>query len=195
VARRIVDVDAPDRFAAGEDESVPADASTDGLDDGFYLEVVRRRRRMSVTLAREQMVQLAGGILSIIEELERRGLVAIDIAPLEPEPPKRPRRHAFRAETLLLEWDEDGHRVVVEARSAEPDGVGDSAPPPGDRGDDEPEALDEVPDDAPLGPDVLRVRLAPYMAQRFARQAARLAGDATPVVGRRRGPGRDPSGA
>ena len=103
MARRIVDVDAPDRFVAGEDEVIAAEDSADGLDDRFYLEVMRRRRRMSVTLAREQLALLASGVRRIVDELEHRGLVAIDIEPLEPEPPKRPRRHAFRAETLLLE--------------------------------------------------------------------------------------------
>lgn len=40
--RRIVDVDAPDRFTAADD--------TGADEDDCYLEVVRRRRRMSVSL-------------------------------------------------------------------------------------------------------------------------------------------------
>jgi uncharacterized repeat protein (TIGR03847 family) len=33
---------------------------------------------------------------------------------------------------------------------------------------------DEIPDEAPIGPDVLRVRLTPTMAQRFAARAMRV---------------------
>jgi hypothetical protein len=32
-----------------------------------------------------------------------------------------------------------------------------------------------VPDDEPMGPDLLRVRLTPVMAQRFARHAGQIA--------------------
>jgi uncharacterized repeat protein (TIGR03847 family) len=171
VRRRVVDVDAPDRFVAAEDA-----AAAD--DEGCYLEVVRRRRRMSVSLEREQLARVAEGVLALVDELERRGLVAIDVAAAD-LPPERPaRRHAFRAETLTIEWDDDGHRIVIEARSPEGDaGAGESAPAPGIRPEDE---VEDVPDDAPLGPDVLRVRLTPYMAQRFARQAARVAGARPP---------------
>jgi uncharacterized repeat protein (TIGR03847 family) len=167
VPRRIVDVDAPDRFVAAPD----VDADDEG---DCYLEVVRRRRRMSVSLGLEQLSRLADGVLVIVDELERRGLVAIEIGSVEPPAGRSAPRHAFRAETLAIEWDDDGHRIVIEARSAETDaGVGVSAPPPGVRAED---AVDEVPDDAPLGPDVLRVRLSPHMAQRFARQAAQVVG-------------------
>jgi uncharacterized repeat protein (TIGR03847 family) len=162
--RRIVDIDAPDRFTAADE---------DDAEEGCYLEAVRRRRRISVSLEREQLARLAEGILRLIDELERRGLVAIDVGPPDGAPERPPRRHAFRAETLTIAWDDDGHRVVIEAHSPEADaGAGESAAPPGLEPDDE---LEDVPDDAPLGPDVLRVRLSPYMAQRFARQAARVA--------------------
>jgi uncharacterized repeat protein (TIGR03847 family) len=164
VARRIVDVDAPDRFTAAEEP---------GDEDDCYLEVVRRRRRLSVSLEREQLAGLADGILRLVDELERRGLVAIDIGSVEAPSGRIGRRHAFRAETLTLDWDEDGQRVVIEARSPEPGGAGESAPLPPMQPDAD---VEEVGDDDPLGPDVLRVRLTPHMAQRFARQAARLAG-------------------
>ena len=121
MSRRIIDVDAPDRFVAAQD--VADD------EDSCYLEVVRRRRRMSVSLEREQLARLADGVLALVDELERRGLVAIEVGPVDPVPEKPGRRHAFRAETLTLEWDEDGHRVVIEARSPEADaGAGESAP-------------------------------------------------------------------
>jgi hypothetical protein len=49
-------------------------------------------------------------------------------------------------------------------------GAGESALAPDAEPDDE-----DVSDHDPLGPDLLRVRLTPDMALRFARQAARLA--------------------
>jgi uncharacterized repeat protein (TIGR03847 family) len=164
--RRIVDVDAPDRITAADDLGAE--------DESCYVEVVRHRRRMSVGLEREQLARLARGILTFVDELERRGLVAIDVAPVDLPPEKPARRHAFRAQSLTIAWDDDGHRIVVEARSADPEaGAGDSALPPWIDTDDG--SADE-PDDAPLGPDVLRVRLTPDMAQRFARQAGGVAG-------------------
>ena len=48
------------------------------------------------------------------------------------------------------------------------------------RDDDEPDE-DDIPDDAPIGPDVLRVRLTPYMAQQFARRANSVVAGGRPV--------------
>ena len=170
MGRRIVDVDAPDRFVAGDELA--------GEDDGCYIEVVRSRRRMSVSVEREQLARLADGLLMVVDELERRGLVAIEIGAADPAPDRPARRQAFRAETLTIEWDDDGHRVVVEARSPEPGtGAGESAPWPHATLEED---IEDVPDDAPLGPDVLRIRLTPHMAQRFARQAGRVAGGRAP---------------
>ena len=40
---------------------------------------------------------------------------------------------------------------------------------------------DDIPDDAPIGPDVLRVHLTPYMAQQFARRANSVVAGGVPV--------------
>jgi uncharacterized repeat protein (TIGR03847 family) len=160
-----VDIDDPDRVAAALE-------GDDG--DDCCVEVTRRRRRISVLLGLEQLAHLADGVTRLVDELERRGLVAIEVGPVDAAPQPRVRRHAFRAETLVIAWDDDGHRVVIEARAAEPDGgVGERAFPPGPEADDE---LDDGSDDDVIGPDVLRVRLRPYVAQRFARQARWLSG-------------------
>jgi uncharacterized repeat protein (TIGR03847 family) len=163
--RRILDIDAPARFVAGEDERE--------VEAGCYVAAVQGRRRVAVSLEREQLARFSDRLLVIVDELERRGLVAIEVGPGDPPPDEPPRRYAFRAAVLVIAWDEDAHRIVVEARSTDWDaGVGESAPPPGH----DPEAdAEDVPDDAPLGPDVLRLRLKPYMAQRFARQAMQVA--------------------
>ena len=51
---------------------------------------------------------------------------------------------------------------------------------------------DDIPDDAPIGPDVLRVRLTPFMAQQFARRAnSVVAGGRPDLPLLRRGPGAD----
>jgi uncharacterized repeat protein (TIGR03847 family) len=165
VPRRIVDIDDPGLISA---------ALETHDEDDCHIEVVRRGRRVSVLLEREQLARVADGIAALVDELERRGLVAIEVGPVDMLPGRPVRRHAFRAETIMVAWDDDGHRVVIEARAAETDGgAGDHAHLPGPAADDEP---DDASDDDPVGPDVLRVRLRPHMAQRFARQAARLSG-------------------
>jgi uncharacterized repeat protein (TIGR03847 family) len=169
MGRRIIDIDAPARFVAGEDERESEEAC--------YVAAVHGRRRVAVILEREQLARLSDRLLAIVDELERRGLVAIEVGPGEVAPAEPPGRYVFRAAVLSMAWDEDGHRIIVEARSPDWDaGAGESAPPP----DSDPEAdVEEVPDDAPLGPDVLRVRLKPFMAQRFARQAMQVAASRT----------------
>lgn len=170
--RRIIDLDAPDRFAAGA--MGPADGQA------FAIQATRGSRIVTVALEREQLALLADRVLAIIDELERRGLVAIDAGPgsTSPEAPLTDVRHEdFRAGTLTIGWDDDAERVVVEAHAMVFDaGAGESAPPPGER-----PPPDDPPDDDPLGPDILRVRLTPLMAGRFAERAARLVVAAQPT--------------
>ncbi|MFV2062033.1 MAG: DUF3090 family protein [Chloroflexota bacterium] len=164
--RRIIDLDEPDRFAST--------AVGESGERTFYLQAVQGSRVVSVTLERDQLEILAERMLAIIDELERRGLTAIDAgtatAPDEP-PLAGPLCEGFHAGTLTIAWDEDVDRLIIEARSHILDeGAGESASPIiADVGED------EIPDDAPIGPDVVRVRIKPLMAQQFARQAGRLA--------------------
>jgi uncharacterized repeat protein (TIGR03847 family) len=165
VKRRVHDFDAPDRFAAG---------MVGGPDEEVVIvQAVRGTRTISVALERDQLAMLADRTVVILDELERRGLVAIDAAgasPVDAHTLDEPVIEAFRAGTLTIGWDDDGDRLVIEAIAMAVDaGAGESVPPPGEGFDD------EVPDDEPIGPDVLRVRLTPVMAQRFARSAGRLA--------------------
>ena len=88
-------------------------------------------------------------------------------ARLDERPLEQPLHEEFRVGTLTIAWDEDIDRLIVEARSMTFDaGAGESALRDEEELDD-----DDIPDDAPIGPDVLRVRLTPYMAQQFARRA------------------------
>jgi uncharacterized repeat protein (TIGR03847 family) len=165
VKRRIHDFDAPDRFAVdtvgGPNEEV------------VIVQAVRGARVVSVALERDQLALLADRTMVILDELERRGLVAIDAAPSSPTNARaldEPVIEAFRAGTLTIAWDDDGDRLIIEAIAMASDpGAGESAAPPGEADDD------EVPDDEPMGPDLLRVRLTPVMAQRFARHAGQIA--------------------
>jgi uncharacterized repeat protein (TIGR03847 family) len=177
MTRRIIDLDAPDRFVALRDDD--DDATT------FYLQAARGARVVTVVLEREQVALLADRLLVILGELERRGLLAIEVRSgtrdgaggghdrrVASSGPIRPQEEEFRVGTLTIGWDNDASRIVVEAFAMVFDaGAGESALPPGVELDDE-----DMPDDDPLGPDVLRVRLTPLMALRFARRAGVLAG-------------------
>ena len=86
---------------------------------------------------------------------------------LDEHPLQQPLHEEFRVGTLVIAWDEDVDRLIVEARSMTFDaGAGESAVRDSEDLDE-----DDIPDDAPIGPDVLRVRLTPFMAQQFARRA------------------------
>lgn len=180
--RRIIDLDAPDRFVALK--------SSAAGEEGLSLQAIRGSRTVTVALEREQLALLADRLFVILDELERRGLVAIDAAPgANDEPPlEGPPREAFRAGALTIAWDDDGDRLIIEALSMLFEaGAGERAPPLSEETD-----ADEVPDDDPIGPDVLRVRLTPVMAQRFARQARQLSAEAPrtcPTCGRPMVPG------
>jgi uncharacterized repeat protein (TIGR03847 family) len=169
--RRIMDFDTPDRFATGS-VGEPGDRV-------FYLQAVQRQRTTSVMLEREQVAILADRVLAVVDELERRGLAAIDAGPAgspDERPLEEPLHEEFRVGTMTIAWDDDVDRIVIEARSMTFDaGAGDSVLLDGEDLDD-----DDIPDDAPIGPDVLRVRLTPFMAQQFARRAGRIVGDGRP---------------
>ncbi len=167
-----MDFDAPDRFATS--------AVDDAGDRVFYLQAVQGVRRASVMLEKEQVAILADRVLAIIDELERRGLAAIDAGAhgiADTRPLRAPVREEFRVGTMTIAWDDDVDELVIEARSMTFDaGAGDSAVR------DDPELdEDDIPDDAPIGPDVLRVHLTPWMAQQFARRADAVVSDGRPA--------------
>jgi uncharacterized repeat protein (TIGR03847 family) len=172
MARRILDFDLPDRFATGT-VGEPGDRT-------FFLQAVQGGRVVSVMLEKEQVAVLADRVLAVVDEVERRGLAAIDAGPagiVDERPLKQPLHEEFRVGTLVIAWDEDVDRLIVEARSMTFDaGAGESAVREDEDMDD-----DDIPDDAPIGPDVLRVRLTPFMAQQFARRANSVVAGGKPV--------------
>jgi uncharacterized repeat protein (TIGR03847 family) len=160
VSRRILDFDEPDGFTAG--------AVGEPGDRTFYLRATKGSHEVAVVLEKEQLAILADRMLTVVDELERRGLTAIDAGRYSKSEDEASEDLAadFYVGILTIAWDEDVDRIVVEARSQLHDeGAGDPAFP--DLADED----DDVPDDAPIGPDVLRVRLRPQVALRFARQA------------------------
>ena len=162
MTRRIIDFDTPDRFATG--------TVGEAGDRTFFLQARQGPRMTTVMLEKEQVAVLADRVLAVIDEVERRGLAAIDAGPagyIDERPLEQPLDEAFRVGTMVIAWDEDVDRLVVEARSISVEaGAGEAALPPDEELEDE-----DIPDDAPIGPDVLRVHLTPYMAQQFARRA------------------------
>ena len=166
-----MDFEDPDRFATG--------AGGEPGDRTFFLQAAQGTRVASVVLEKEQVEILSDRMLAVIDELERRGLTAIDASPtgtLDEQPLAEPLQEEFRVGTLTIAWDEDVDRLIIEAHSQTFDGgAGESASPNIDDIEE-----DEIPDDAPIGPDVLRVRLRPLMAQQFARQAGRVVATGRP---------------
>jgi uncharacterized repeat protein (TIGR03847 family) len=164
--RRIIDLDGPERIVASPGE--------DGDDEDVVLQVARGARIVSVALERQQVGQLAQRLLQVLGELERRGLLAIEAGPPVRRPMERlqePPLVEFRVGTMTIGWDNDASRVIVEAYAMVFDaGAGESAL----AADAEPD--EETPDDDPLGPDLLRIRLSPSVALGFARRAAVLGG-------------------
>jgi uncharacterized repeat protein (TIGR03847 family) len=155
--RRIFSFDPPDRFAAGT-VGEPGHRT-------FFLQAVRGQQVISVALEKVQVAALAERLGDILNVLRRRGVEVPEGPAAEPGPVPpldEPLEEVFRAGTLTLAWDTDRQRVVIEARAIR---EGDQ------EGEDE---EDEIPDDDPNGPDLLRVRIAPAMADSFVRRANRV---------------------
>ena len=172
MTRRIIDLGTPERFATGT-VGEPGDRV-------FFLQAVQGHQVTTVQLEEEQVAVLADRVLAVIDEVERRGLTAIDAGPageLDERPLEQPLQEEFRVGTMIIAWDEDVDQLVVEARSMTFDaGAGDVA-----LRDDVELDEDDIPDDAPIGPDVLRVHLTPHMAQQFARRANSVVAGGAPV--------------
>jgi uncharacterized repeat protein (TIGR03847 family) len=161
MARRILEFPEPDRFAAG--------AIGEPGQRTFFLQAVAGRRIASVVLEKVQVALLADRIAAILAELREREVAgappedAEELPNDDDRPLDEPIGEAFRVASLTISWDGEASDITVEARSGF-----------GDEDDEDEEDPDEIPDDAPEGPDVLRVRLDGASALGFARRAARV---------------------
>jgi uncharacterized repeat protein (TIGR03847 family) len=168
--------EAPDRFVTGT-VGHPGQRT-------FFLQAIQGGRIASVALEKIQVAVLAERIAAVLGELERRGIAgAVDVTPSgdDDRPLDEPLREEFRVGTLTISWDNDEAELLVEARSIteEEDEEDEDEDEASDEAEEAIENLlapdeDDVPDDSPVGPDVLRVRLSPAMALGFARRARRV---------------------
>jgi uncharacterized repeat protein (TIGR03847 family) len=154
--RRVFDFDSPDRFVAGT-VGEPGARS-------FFLQARQGGALVSVGLEKTQVAALAGRISELLDTVE--GLagelpaqVRRDDRPLE-----EPTVELFRVGAMALAWDATAGRIVIEAQPVTEDG-----------------AFAEVPDQAPEGPDLLRVRVEPSRARDFIRRAASLVAAGRPA--------------
>ncbi len=152
MARRIFDLGRPDRFVAG---TVGEPGSRT-----FFLQARRGGTLVSVVLEKVQVQVLAERMALLLGEVARRGIrVPEALAPGDEDsaPLEEPLVEAFRVGTMTLAWDGASDEILVEARAQV----------------EEDEEEDEIPDDDPEGPDLVRVRLTPVRARAFAERALR----------------------
>jgi uncharacterized repeat protein (TIGR03847 family) len=162
MARRIIRFDPPDRFIAG--------AIGEPGQRIFHLQAIGGGAAATVVVEKSQVAVLARRIVEMLRDLSEGGSVRLPSAPL-PLPrtlPKlaEPFTAEFRVGTIALAWDPSLARLILEFRddmSIEET----SAPPPIN--------------DAPEGPDVLRVSLTVASALEFAENALQLAAAGRPI--------------
>jgi uncharacterized repeat protein (TIGR03847 family) len=147
MARRVLSFDNPDRFIAG---TVGAPGSR-----AFYLQARKGRAIVSVGLEKAQVAALAARMTDLLELV---GQLDASSQPVEdPLPLEQPVVEIFRAGSMALSWDADASLVVVEAQSADAD-----------------EEIAELPDDAPDGPDLVRIKVGVPAALGFVHGAEQL---------------------
>lgn len=149
MVRRVFDFDAPDRFVAGA-VGMPGARS-------FFLQARQGGALVSVALEKTQVAALAGRISELLDTVEGLAGEAPARSGHDDRPLDEPTVELFRVGAMALAWDATARRVVIEAQ------------PLTDAG-----GFAEVPDQAPEGPDLLRVRVEPGRARDFVRRAASL---------------------
>lgn len=156
MARRVFDFDTPDRFVAGAIGEPGARA--------FYLQARQGGAVVSVGLEKSQVAALAGRMSELLDTVEGisgelpAGVVRDD------QPLEEPTVELFRVGAMALAWDATAAQIVIEAQPL---------------GED-PEFA-EVPDQAPTGPDLLRVRVEPARARDFIRRVGGLVAAGRPA--------------
>jgi uncharacterized repeat protein (TIGR03847 family) len=159
--RRRYIFDPPDRFVAGT-IGEPGDRT-------FFLQAREGSRVVSVVLEKVQVAVLAERLGALLDELDLRGIAAVEDAtvgvtvevdPDDEAPLDEPLNEAFRAGSLTLGWDGGAERILVEARAQDEDGEA-----------VDPEDDDDEDDD---GPDLLRVRMTATAARSFVARATNI---------------------
>ena len=163
MARKILTFDPPDRFIAGT-LGEPGKRV-------FHLQASGGGRATTVVVEKTQVAILARRIAEMLKDLGE-GSSALKIAaadsPLSLSQPRltEPVDPAFRVGTIALAWDPSVSRLILEFRDDMSEEEASDAPPPIN--------------DAPDGPDVLRVSLTVAAALAFAEQSLQLAAAGRP---------------
>jgi uncharacterized repeat protein (TIGR03847 family) len=157
MSRRIYSFDRPDRFVCGA-VGRPGQRT-------FFLQASKGSQLVSVALEKAQVAVLAERLALLLVDLRERGFETANgrrsgAETADGDPLAEPLIEAFRVGTLTLAWDPQHERVVIEARELR-----------GPLGEPEAEDEDELADDAPDGPDVVRVQLEPTDAHAFVTRA------------------------
>ncbi|CAN5641836.1 DUF3090 domain-containing protein [soil metagenome] len=154
MSRRIFTFESPDRFLCG--------ALGQPGQRVFFLQASKNGRVVSVALEKAQVAVLAERLALLLLRLREQGVGAaagtsaqIELPP-QPETLAEPVVEAFRVGSMILSWDEDLERVVIEAHELGAVEI-----------EDEEGEVAEVADDDPDGPDLVRVHLVPTEAQSF----------------------------
>jgi uncharacterized repeat protein (TIGR03847 family) len=171
--RRFV-FDPPERFVTG----------TVGLPGSrtFYLQARSGERIVSVSLEKVQVAVLAERLGALLDELERRGLIAGGQGSSDDRPLDEPLNELFRANALTLAWDADDEKVIIEAREAAPATDEDSDD---DEDDDEDEVVIETEAEAEAAKEAVLEGLAAAALD----AAAQMSADESDVVSVRLEPG------
>ncbi len=128
----------------------------------FFLQAHHGANTTSVSLEKTQVAILAERLDAMLDTLLRESSGALPIpavvpaAQVDDRPLETPIDDEFRAVALSLMWDDEAHRIVIEAHSADPEA---------DEDDDEPTV--ETP--APM--DTFRVTVTPGAARAFVARA------------------------
>ena len=114
----LVEFTSPDRFIVGT--VGPPGQRT------FFLQVSEGERRMQVSLEKMHAQVLAERIGELLDQVAgREATIAAAAAAADNAPLDTPISEDFRVSALALAWDEDHHRVVIEAHDQDPDEVED----------------------------------------------------------------------
>ena len=152
--REIYSYDPPERFIAG--------TVGDPGERTFFLQARRAGRMTSVALEKEQVAVLAERMEELLDEVLRRTGGAAQVPAVAPvdlvddAPLEQPVDEEFRVGALILGWDADAERVIIEAHA---------------RAETEEEQVEALADEAEDGPPVLRVRITGAQARAFAKRA------------------------
>ena len=140
--RRLFVFDRPDHFVTG--------ATGEPGKRTYFLQARKGDVLVSVGVEKVQVAALADRMATLLTAVGADGTPARDIGSLE-----EPVVEFFRVGAMALAWDAESESVIVEAQTETEDGE-----------------YADVPDDAPDGPDLLRVSIEPRAARGFIKRAA-----------------------